>query len=220
MWDGIQNGGERVDYARAFGKYWNAENFKPKYDMVPTTAPQMFDRFGGESISDAPPVDLAGILEQAGVKLDTSKVPNFANFFYYSSIGHSPEISVIGSTNALIGLFALCSKLTKIDKLILKADGTNVFNNTFQKTIVLTDIVIEGVIGNNIDFAHSPLSKASIESVLNALSDASTGKTATFSKYAVDTAFETSTDLNDGSSSAEWLKLTQEDHSNWSFSLV
>ena len=28
IWDGIQLGGEREDYSRAFSKYWNADNFK------------------------------------------------------------------------------------------------------------------------------------------------------------------------------------------------
>lgn len=209
MWDGIQNGGARVDYSNAFGKYWNTENFKPKYDMTPTSGTQMFNRFGGETITDAPPVDLAGILEQAGVRLDTSKIPNFANFFYYSSVGHIPEISVIGSKNKLIGIFGFCKKLVKIDKLILKDDGTDEFKDTFLQTTALTDIVIEGVIGNSIDLSYSPLNRASIENVMNALSTTTTGTDATFNKTAVEEAFTTD----------EWNALVA-NKPNWTITLI
>lgn len=191
VWDGIQNGGARVDYSNAFGKYWNTEIFKPKYDMTPTSGVQMFNRFGGEVITDAPPVDLAGILERAGVRLDTSQIPNFANFFYYSSVGHVPEISVISSKSKLIGMFGLCKKLVKIDKLILKNDGTDIFDGTFLQTAALTDIVIEGVIGNSIDLSYSPLNRASIESVMNALSHTTTERSISFNKSAVNAAFTT-----------------------------
>lgn len=209
MWDGIQNGGARVDYSNAFGKYWNAENFKPKYNMTPTSGAQMFNRFGGEVNTDAPPVDLAGILERAGVRLDTSQIPNFANFFYYSSVGHVPEISVISSKSKLIGIFGFCKKLVKIDKLILKNDGTDIFDSAFLQTVALTDIEIEGVIGNSIDLSYSPLNRASIESVMNALSHTTTEQSISFNKNAVNAVFTTD----------EWNALVAT-KSNWTITLI
>ena len=214
IWDGIQLGGEREDYVKAFHKYWNADNFKPKYDMTPTSGTLMFDRFGGQANTDAPAVDLAELLEQAGVKLDTSKMTNFANIFYYSSVSRVPEISVVGSTTKLTGMFALCRKLYKIDKLILKENGEDEFNSTFTQAVALTDIVIEGVIGKNgLDLSHSTLlSKASIISIVNALSATTSGLSIILSRTAVTNAF--------GSTTAdEWTALIAT-KSKWTISLV
>lgn len=209
IWDGIQLGGERVDYSNAFRKYWNVDNFKPKYNIAPTSGVMMFDRFGGEAISNREPIDLAKIIEESGIKFDTSQITNFANFFYYANVVRVPEISVVGSENKLTGIFALCRRLAKIDKLILKEDGSDVFNNTFQGTFALTDIVIEGVIGTSIDLSSSPLNKASMESIISALSDTTTGQTVSFNKTAVDTAYTTD----------EWNALVAS-KSNWTITLA
>ena len=154
FWDAYQENGNRTLYEAAFMRqFWNGANFKPKYDIRPNgAAPNMFAQFGGScnSATDGKPAyDIAQILEDCGVILDTSKVINFANFFYHSSISRVPEINVTSATTVLTGLFALARKLLKIDKFVLKEDGSNIFNNTFQGNISLTDITIEGTIGAN-----------------------------------------------------------------------
>ena len=85
----------------------------------------------------------------------------------------------------------------------------------------LKEVRFEGVIAQNgLKFsACTKLSKASIESVINALSSTTSGLTVTFSKVAVDTAFETSVGAVDGSISIEWTKLVAT-KSNWTIALV
>ena len=51
------------------------------------------------------------------------------------------------------------------------------------------------------------------------LTDTASGKTITFSKTAVNKAFETSAGANDGSTSAEWLALVGT-KPNWTISLA
>jgi hypothetical protein len=75
----------------------------------------------------------------------------------------------------------------------------------------LTDLIfVEGsVIAVSINLQHSPLTKASFESVVAALSPTVTGQTATFSKKAKEAAF----------TADEWAALIAT-KSNWTFSLV
>ena len=63
------------------------------------------------------------------------------------------------------------------------------------------------------------LSKASITSIINALSSTTSGLTVTLSKTAVNTAFETESGGADGSTSQEWLALATT-KSNWTISLA
>lgn len=212
FWDVFQENGTRQIYDSAFARqYWNGTNFKPKYDIKPSEATTMFYRFGGECLSATdgkPAYDIAQILEDCGVILDTSKVPSFVNFFYYSSVSRVPEINVTGATSALTGMFALARKLRKIDKLVLKEDGSNTFNNTFQNAISLTDITIEGTIGANFEMKESPLNKESVESIVNALSTKTSGLTATFR-----------TSVKNNFPDDEWATLIAT-KPNWTISLV
>lgn len=174
FWDIFQENGTRTIYEGAFSRqYWNDRNFKPKYDLNVGSGSTMFNQFGGPAIStEGVSYNLTKLLDDCKVKLNTSKNTTFANFFYYSSISRVPEINVTGATSALSGTFALARKLETIDKLVLKSDGSNTFNNTFQGCLSLREILIEGVIGSNISFADSSnLSMQSIDSIVTALKD-------------------------------------------------
>lgn len=85
----------------------------------------------------------------------------------------------------------------------------------------LREIRFAGKLAGNWSFGRSPkkLSKDSIQNIMSCLSDDATGKTLTIPVAAVDSAFETSEGIVDGSTSAEWLALV-EAHSNWTISLV
>ena len=221
IWDAIQIGGKRTEYASFFRyEYWNEDTFRPKYDMRLTgSSSLMFDRFGGEAKTTTKSIDLAQIFEDCGVVLDTSQSTNLSNFFYYSSVSRVPAISAVGCTSTIIGTFAACSKLETVDKFILKEDGSNIFRDIFLNDSSLRNIIIEGTIGHSIDFKHSPLSKDSILSIFNALSDTITGMTLTLRLSAVNTAFETSAGASDGSTSEEWATLIAT-KPNWTISLV
>ena len=222
FWDSVQRNGEKTYYIYAFcGSTWGKDTFKPRY---PITAKGSSNYMFGYFNNGQPSFDLAQQLEDCGVTLDTSGSTNLSNLFTYAYVSRVPEINATGATTALNGTFRYC-EAEIIDKLILKNDGTNTFTNTFQKATKLKKITIEGMIGNDISFSDCTLlTKTSISSIVNALKTDATGKTLTLSKVAVDKAFETEVDLNDGSASDEWIE-TIRDKSNkydglWTISLI
>ena len=99
------------------------------------------------------------------------------------------------------------------------SNGTN-FGNMFNGCSRLTNLTITGSINvSGMDLkAATKLSKASITSVVSALSASASGKSITFSKTAIGSAFETSSGAADGSASDEWLNLIAT-KSNWIISL-
>lgn len=85
------------------------------------------------------------------------------------------------------------------------------FLNTFQNALSLENLTIIGVIGQNgFDVKDcKKLSKASIESIMAALSTATNSLTVTLSKTAVNNAF----------TDEEWTALVSQ-HNNWTISLI
>ena len=212
FWDDYQQNGERVNYNYGFyNKGWADASFKPKYNIIPTRANQMF----AESYIS----DLVGILENCGVTLDLSQATNiYMTFYWCLNLTRVPVVDTRACTNdsqTFTYLFGSDANLISIEKLILKDDGSQPFANTFSGCYKLQEIRIEGTIGQN-GFNVSPctkLSKASITSIINALSSTTSGLTVTLSKVAVDAAFE------GGSAGAEWTAL-KNTRTNWTISLV
>ncbi len=90
----------------------------------------------------------------------------------------------------------------------------------FHTCTSLEDIeFVPGTIGVNLSFAWSDrLSRASILSVLDGLSDDVSGFTLTLSLDAVNAAFETSRGAGNGADSDEWSALAGS-HANWTIAL-
>lgn len=128
------------------------------------------------------------------------------------------DITFGSGTNALQTFYS-ATKLHTIHKLIVLAATT--YDKTFHNCPALVNLTVEGVIGQNgFDLQNSTvLSKASIESVVSALSQDTSGLSITFSLAAVNTAFETASGTADGSTSEAWLNLIAT-RSNWTISLV
>lgn len=208
LWDAIQKGGTRAVYQRIFeGAYWTDESFRPKYDIKPTgQCAQMFDRTGIK--------DLTTCIERSGITFDVSKATGLNNLFYNSqTIERVPVINVTGiaSLTNITGLFGACKKLKTIDKLVIKNDGSTMFNLVFSGCDALENLTIEGVIGQH-GFsvgASTKLSKTSITSIINALSTTTSGLTVTLSQTAVNAAFTTD----------EWNALVAT-KTNWTISLI
>lgn len=193
FWDTFQSKGTRVNYQNGFsGSGWNNTTFRPKYDIKPTNnASSMFQQTKVK--------DLTNLLKNCGVTLDTSKATSLLSLFYFATdITNIPVIDATGTTasSALTTAFNNCSKLKTIEKLILKDDGSQSFDNTFGVCSALENIVIEGKIGQN-GFKVSgstKLTKNSLLEILKALSlDITTTKTITFST-AHQTVIETDED--------------------------
>lgn len=214
FWDSFQNYGNLTDYIYAFsGRGWNNNTFKPKYAIKPTNCERMFF---GSRISD----DLTQLCE-----LDTSNSTNmsftFANMNYITTIG-IVDCSKTDSVNALNYMFYGNNILITIEKLILPTKDINgSATGIFVFLHSLKNIIVEGVISfGGFDIHDSKqLTKSSITSIINALSSTTTGLTVTISLTAVNTAFETSEGLADGSTSEEWLALAAT-KSNWTISLI
>lgn len=212
-WDSIQSNGDRYIYDMFYaGRSWNDDTFEPKHDMQPTSASYMFARSGI--------TDLKGILERLGRTLDFSRNTTFTYIFQNSAITNIGIIDTRKSTT-MEYTFNNASSLVSVDKVILKDDGSQKFGSlSFANCDDLVEIRIEGVIGQK-GFSVSAckkLSKASITSIVNALSSTTSGLSITISKTAVNNAFETAEGLADGSTSEEWLNLIAT-KPNWTISL-
>lgn len=174
FWDEYQQLGERRHYAYAFGGYgWTDKTFKPKYNIVigKTVSANMF------TYSEI--VDLKGILKKQNVILDTSKCTDVGAMF--NGCKYLINCPPIDATNAkhCNSMFMNCNNIDGIE-LIIKYDGSQTFTNTFTYCNNLYSLKITGTIGESISLKQSKhLSKASVLSVLNALSKTATGKTLT-----------------------------------------
>lgn len=213
FWDGLQKNGNRTTYACAFGG-WNDDLFKPKYDICPTDGYMMF--------RSSEIQDLRNITDKDGnpIKLDFSKVANTQYMFQWAHIRYIGEMDIraVSAISSTVQLFGYTTSLISIDKLILKDDGTQkIHNSAFDNATALQSITIEGIIPTDLSFQHSKkLNRASIESIVNALSTTATGQTITFSKTAINKAFETTEGANDGMVSAEFEALIAS-RENWTF---
>lgn len=189
FWDAFQQNGARTRYNFGFyGTGFNFDNFYPEHDIKPTgAANQMF--CGWESGKHN--FSLKQRLEDCGVVLDTSKATNLKMAFDHSWFTEIPTIDCTGlaSPSDTSAVFANSSIYTKtIEKIVTKEDNT--YSDWFNNARGLIDVKFEGSIGQNIDFKScSVLSRASIKSIIEHLSDTASGKTLTLSKTAVENAF-------------------------------
>lgn len=177
FWDELQRKGSRTNYLGAFAGY-NEAMFKPKYDMQPTGANNMFYQFEGK--------DLPELLQKAGVTLDFSKCVEFSNFFLWSVVEH---IGVINASKGSHFDINYCQKLHTIDKIIPRSDQMQAIS--FTSAIALKNIVIEGEITGNFKIQSSPLTLESAKSIITALKNYS-GTTDEF-KYTVSFSANTKT---------------------------
>jgi hypothetical protein len=215
FWDCYQNRGARTDYAKAFGATgltgaWTDDLFMPKYDLICTdSVKQMFLRCECKNIKQT--------LESAGVVLDTSNTTGlFTQMFQYCKTEEIPFIDMSKATNTGWA-FGLCSNLISLH---IKVSETTPFVSLLAHSGSVKSLTVEGTIGQNgFDTSYSPLNKASLTSIVNALSSTTTGLTVTLRLSAVNTAFETSAGAADGSTSEEWTALIAT-KPNWTINLI
>ncbi len=169
FWDTYQApmlDGKNVPYMFA-GSCWNGDTFYPKYDIKPHYGMGLFNYFSWDVV---PWIDLAQRLEECGVILDTSETLT-SLMFSQCFVTRIPKIDAT-YTNSLDRTFR-STTASIIDELVLKADGTNTFSDTFRGCSYLEEIRITGIIGQN-GFSVSDstrLSYDSLMSIVNALKD-------------------------------------------------
>lgn len=216
FWDIFQNYGngpvDGYEYAFMYRR-WNDENFKPKYNI---DGKKFYMAFYSTGIKDIP-----ACLERQGVILDTSQSDSLDRIFSATKSEVLPSIDARSCVSKEFTLYGSSWHCHTIGTLILKDDGSQKFNNNcFYDLPRLVNFTVEGVIGNNINFAWSPkLSKASIISIVTHLSDTQ-GATVTFKKEAVNREFGINVD--DASTFPEGSEYYNLRYSkaNWSFNYV
>ena len=186
FWDVLQIKGQRTDYSNMFsGNLMTDETFKPKYPMHVTNALRMFQ--ANNNITDL-----------SGVVMDFSECCDFSVAFNgMQNLVKFGNISTVGA-NEVYRAFVGCKNLKEIGDFTVKAETT--FDNVFANCGALEKITFKGVIGQDLKIVHSPLNRASIESIVGCLSSDAEGKTLTLKSGIVNTAFETSDGAGDGES--------------------
>ena len=185
FWDMFQNGGKRNAYGSAFAR-WGAEYIRPKYKIIPTdsnSASATFENCVNLKKVEAQYFDFSQKADAAS--------NNAGCYYTFNGCNNLEEIEDIGllPQRNYYSAFANCYKLKTIAKMGVSEN--TIFNaNTFKSCNLLENLTIDGTIGqNNFNLKDSTkLSKASITSVINALSSTTSGLTVTFSKTAVENA--------------------------------
>lgn len=180
FWDAFQDKGEAVVYTNAFyGSYWTDANFRPKYDIVPTT---LSGAFQGAKITD-----INKCLSDAGVVLDLSTGSVVATGFG-NMINGCPTISIpspinVSNTSNCGSMFRNAYKLQKATIIGIKK--TQGWGSCFQGCAELTELYMQGSIGQNIDLsACGKLIGESVQSIIDALADLTEETTQTLSLHA------------------------------------
>ena len=197
FWDMFQHNGNRKTYLNAF-RGWSAEYIRPKYKAVVTDINGCGYVFG----------DCTNLKKVEAQYFDFSQKPTGTNnntgyLYTFDNCRTLEEIEDIGLVPQFIynRTFGYCSKLKTIAKI--GVDENTQFADAFISCTRLENLTIEGVIGRNGFNLKSctKLSKASITSVINALSDnvlhleTITNPTITLSKTAVENAFTIKDDV-------------------------
>ena len=208
FWDDIQQKGNRNNYQACFMQ-WGAKTITPKYKIRTGTLYQL--------------IAYCKELEYVVWDMIECTSDSFASAYNFAincsklkSIDMDINVSKATTTSGMTGAFQDCTELERIQKIITSANIQ--YNTTFKNCNSLKEIEFDGIIGQSIDFQHSPLNRASLENIVEHLSPTSTGQIVTFKKTAVGAAFDT-TGNSDGYESAVW-ELIVASKSNWTISLV
>jgi hypothetical protein len=217
FWDGFTDNGARTDYGQAFN-HWGSEYIRPNRKIIPTSRGSGYQTFANNP----------NLKKVEANYFDFSQKPfgtdNDGSWYYtFNNCPNLEEIEDIGIVPSFryYGTFNGCPKLVTIAKMRVNEDTAYI--NPFSSSIV--NLTVEGVIGKNGFDTRicKNLSKASILSILNALSTTTSGLIVTFSKEAVDVAFADGQYI--GSESQEWSDWENEypedgGRSNWTLDLV
>lgn len=183
MWEALQGGGTRTSYPASFfdGADFTKKTFKPKYDIRPTgTNTNQWGKncpLHKDLLLTEGQVNMKELEQERGIVFDFSACTNFTQAFCG---GLFSELNVIDISNATTTALAFYGGylsgsfepllLKRIEKLIC-SETTPFATNTFGYAEHLEYIGFEGVVGNSINLAYSPLTVESIKSLFACLKD-------------------------------------------------
>ena len=141
------------------------------------------------------------------VQIDATARSN--DIFAYSRITDTkvPVNIASSSTTNKNATFRNATNLVTIRKFIVNASQS--MNGQFSGCTKLKNLTIEGTIGKAVGLGECPLTRESIESVVNALSTNTSGLTCTFKKTAVESAY----------TDEQWAAV-KNSKPNWAFALA
>ncbi len=210
FWDNYQDYGNRTNHDRAFeGKYWNDVSFDPLYNIV------VGSNNGAYTFRSCNITNLNAILKRRNVSIEF-RGGNCSYFFSNSKITEIPEIDVSLVTN-FYAFCSGCSDLHTVRKITFKKD-IDISTSIFQGCTSLVNLEIGGLIGSDFSVSQSPLSTASIVSVMEHLWDGATGKTVTFLQTAADNMTFPYTSPHSGITYNSWDELIATKQ-NWTIAL-
>lgn len=156
FWDKFQINGNRTNYQYGIcGHGWTLDTFKPKYSVKPTHANGIFLYCGVIA-------DLGQLFKDRGLILDFSQCTNSDQMFLGSYFTALPVLDFRKVTTTSYGLFNSCTRLKKIELIMLNINGNQQFSASFNSCSALTDIAFSGVIGQTLNMQWSPLNRVSI----------------------------------------------------------
>ena len=181
FWDAYQENGKRTNYGGCFaGVAWNKNTFKPKYNIRPINAQQMFwnNWVGG---------DLVEVLSSLDITLDFSGCTSIATCFGWCGITRVGEMDLRKTYNAS-AIFSGAYNIETIDKIVVNKNTT--FTSWFSQVTTLKNITFEGVIAQNgLNLQWSPnLTYETLRSIINCLQDKSADTSGTSWVVTVGTA--------------------------------
>lgn len=181
FWDAYQENGKRTNYGGCFaGVAWNKNTFKPKYNIRPINAQQMFwnNWVGG---------DLVEVLSSLDITLDFSGCTSVATCFGWCGITRVGEMDLRKTYNAS-AIFSGAYNIETIDKIVVNENTA--FTSWFSQVTTLKNITFEGVIAQNgLNLQWSPnLTYETLRSIINCLQDKSADTSGTSWVVTVGTA--------------------------------
>lgn len=208
FWDVYQSKGNRMDYSQAFrGVGWRGTTFKPKYPMIVTNGSYFLYASGVA----ADPIDMIA-LEEQGLIIDFSQCTKIeAAFSQAPCLVTVGTVDLSGMSGKVNSLFSSSRNLRAIKLLRVHEEITD-YPSVFKNCDNLTDIEIDGIISADISFSESPLSTASIISIVEHLSKTTEAKSLVLKRTAVESMDFSDTDYED------WNALINT-KKNWSISL-
>lgn len=195
FWNSFQDNGNRTDYKYAF-HCWTETCLLPKYPIIISGNAQ--DCFSNLQIS--------GTLY---CEIDTSNMTGAYGLFGASS-GITKIVSPLdfSKTTETGYCFNLCTSLQTVS--IISSETTSWTTTTFNRCDALKNLTMSGTIGKNgFQVTSTVLSKASITSIINALSSSTSGLSIKLSRTAKNNAFTDS----------EWATLIAT-KPNWTINLA
>ena len=228
FWDAYQENGERTDYRSAFASYyWNEQTLRPKYTLkvVGNGGASTFDKCYFEETN----IDNSRLLDISHVSIDVTEATDCGSMFSNAKI---KEVTLLFS-EALTTLYQAFTKGARGGvegmKITLLVPNPNCnWNSAFAyhkvKELNLLEGTVIGTNGFNVQWATG-LPKSSIISIINALSDSTSGLSVTFSKQAVNDAFreygsENGGDIYINGSNSDGWKALIATKPNWTINLV